>query len=538
MAVSGLADTDSMDRPAAAAGDWQDAEDDDRPILVVGRGDLAQALEATLGTAGAEVLRLRAPTDRELRTAVRSDFRAVILVSRDDIEALRMALLVEHLRPGLRLIVTMFGRTVASQLARAVPDCRVISMADAAAPSLVAACLKPGSCLMTVDAAGRQITVEDGVAGPTVETLRRERGRSRRARLRRWMQSQLRPLDSGSSMLVVGSLGLAVVFVIDVLIAVLMLDASFVESFYGAVKTIATIGPNELVDDGPDWFKAMSSLAILVAGLCAVLFTAGLVNRLLEPRLSGIVGSLTIPRSEHVVVVGLGQVGLRLCLALRDLGVPVVAVEVDPRAPNVRVARDRRVPVVIGHGGSRFLLGRLSIRRARALAAVTSSDGTNVSVAVAGLSANDDIRVVLRAGDGDVTAETQSLFRIGAARDVLRLAAVHLSAVALGQSVAAAFVSNGRDHVLDERGNVVPFPPTETEAGVVVSRVQGQLICTKTDGGRTATLRVDEALAPELAPGRRVRVSFDPAGRLVAIAPQSPARGGGSRQVGRVASNG
>ena len=70
---------------------------------------------------------------------------------------------------------------------------------------------------------------------------------------------------------------------------------------------------------------------LLTLGFAAVL-TAGLVNRLLDRRLTGIVGPSAVPRRDHVVVVGLGQVGLRLCLLLRDLGVPVVAIERDPEA--------------------------------------------------------------------------------------------------------------------------------------------------------------------------------------------------------------
>ena len=50
---------------------------------------------------------------------------------------------------------------------------------------------------------------------------------------------------------------------------------------------------------------------LLALGFTAVL-TAGLVNRLLDPRLTGAGGRSAVPRRDHVVVVGLGQVGQRL----------------------------------------------------------------------------------------------------------------------------------------------------------------------------------------------------------------------------------
>ncbi len=40
------------------------------------------------------------------------------------------------------------------------------------------------------------------------------------------------------------------------------------------------------------------------------------------------------------MVVGLGQVGLRLALLLRELGVPVLAVESDPGRHNVARAKN------------------------------------------------------------------------------------------------------------------------------------------------------------------------------------------------------
>ncbi|MGH2989668.1 MAG: NAD-binding protein [Solirubrobacterales bacterium] len=326
---------------------------DRRPVLVVGSGDLAAALARVLDDCDAESARLRAPSDRELRAALTRDLQAVVLVSRDDIEALRMALLVEHLRPGLRMIVTIFGRTVAAQLVRAIPDCRVISMADAAVPALVAACCDPRLQLVLLERNSLTAVAGNG-RRPRVWHEPVPRSPAIPVRASRWLRSQLRPLDTGSRMLLLGALGLLVVLVADTAVAAIALEAGLVESFYGAVKTIATVGPNPLVDQGPSWFKVLSSMAIVAAAGFAVLFTAGLVNRVLEPRLTGIIGSRTIPRSRHVVVVGLGQVGLRLCLALRALSVPVVAIERDPDALNVRVANDRKVPVVIGEGAAAF----------------------------------------------------------------------------------------------------------------------------------------------------------------------------------------
>ena len=99
-----------------------------------------------------------------------------------------------------------------------------------------------------------------------------------------------------------------------------------------------------------------------------------------------------------MVVVGLGQVGLRLCLLLRECGVSVVALDDQPDGENVGHAREFGIPVVIGRGADPSLLRRLSLERAIALAAVTADDLENIKIALAARSEARDLRVVLRAG--------------------------------------------------------------------------------------------------------------------------------------------
>ena len=134
---------------------------------------------------------------------------------------------------------------------------------------------------------------------------------------------------------------------------------------------------------------------LLALGFTAI-FTAGVVDRLIDRRLTTIVGKRAVPRRDHVVVVGLGQVGLRLCLLLQDLGIRVLAVEVNADNHHVNRAKEYGIPVVLGRGGSRFLLRRLCLPRARALAAVTSDEVENISIVVAALG--------MRAGPANAAA--------------------------------------------------------------------------------------------------------------------------------------
>jgi hypothetical protein len=215
---------------------------------------------------------------------------------------------------------------------------------------------------------------------------------------------------------------------------------------------------------GPLWLKLFSAVAMLLTLGFAAVLTAGLVNWLLDPRLTGIVGHSAVPRRDHVVVVGLGQVGLRLCGLLRELGVPVVAVESNPAAKNLSRAKDRRLPVVIGSGARKHTLRRLSIRRARALAAVTSDEIENIAVAVAARGIRDDLIIALRAGDGDATSEIQSLLHFGVIHDVYDIAGTTLAAVALGADAHRAFPYDNRMYLVSRTGGIEPFRTANLDA--------------------------------------------------------------------------
>ena len=155
--------------------------------------------------------------------------------------------------------------------------------------------------------------------------------------------------------------------------------------------------------------QAVISASMLIALLFAAAFTGGLVERLIGRNLTGLVGRRAVRSSDHVLVVGLGQVGLRLCLLLRETGIAVVAIDDKPDGVNVGQARRLGIPVVIGRGADPSLLRRLSIDRAQALAAVTADDLENIKVALSARAetrrpADRPARGLQRDGRGDPLA--------------------------------------------------------------------------------------------------------------------------------------
>lgn len=408
--------------------------------VVVGDLEVARLTCAALTARGVEVDHLLQPSDRELHEHLTGEVDAVAILIRGDIVALRYALLIEHIRPGVRLVATLFDRTLSDQLLRVVPNCRITSPADISVPSIIGACLAD-DVLAVYRSRDGLWRLSDGPNGPQAEPCCPSVSRARI--LARHLGGQLRPYDDTTRILLLGLAGLIAVLVTDWILSASIVHHSVIASLYAATRVVATVGPGDADLDKHDWYLAIASgLMLLTIALTAV-FTAGVVNRILSARTAGIVGVRTVPRRDHVVVVGLGQVGLRLADKLHSLRIPVVVVEREPNAANLARARAARIPVLIGRADDRAVLAKLGLSRARALAAMGSNDLDNVEVAINALAVAPDLRVVIRAGEDEVIAETRSLFRIGQVRDVSSLTA---GAVALGVLGADPLAVYARGH--------------------------------------------------------------------------------------------
>ncbi len=426
-----------------------------RRILLIGHDELTAVTQRALESAGAYVRHLRDPHDRAIRKALQEEVDAVVVISRDDHVSLRIALVVGGVRPGVALIVTVFDRDVSKQLERAVENVRVMSMADIVVPTFAGPCFDDRLLSVVRTPTGFEgVQADDG--GPRLVPIEPQVPHPGR-RLLAAVGSLLRPYEVSARILMAGLLGFHVILLLDTAVLATALDMGIVEAFYAAAKTIVTVGPSPLVDEGPGWLKLFSAGAMLTALAFTAIFTAGVVDRLLDRRLTAMAGPRSVPRRDHVVVVGLGQVGLRLCLLLRELRVPVVAIEANPDHDYVLRAKHYGIPVLIGRGTSRHLLERLSLQRARALVATTSDEVQNIAIAVTALGQREDLRTLLRAGTGEVVNETRSLFSIGVVRDVYRIGGTLLAAAALGSDVKGAFLHEKTVYVVGPDGRIVPF---------------------------------------------------------------------------------
>jgi hypothetical protein len=367
----------------------QVGEADGRSVLVLGEsGGLGEALARRLEQQGTAVERGMSLTDSKVSELLKeSRWAAVVVVTREDVLALRLTLLVAHLRADLPLWVTMFDRTIARELHHVVPAVQVVSPSE----------------LVAADVAAQLVAA----VGPPLT-----RGRT-----------GIRLVDDALRLMVRAGAGILLALLIEAAVGAIALHEGLIDAFYYSTRSVATVAGTPGAATAAAWYKVVSVLDTLAALALVAVFTAALVRRVSRPRLTTLFGARAAPARHHVLLVGFGQVGFRLAQELRRRDVAILGIERDPDAPCVRLARAAGIPVTIGRGDDRETLERVGIRRCAAIAAVTSDDLVNVAVGLAASDLAPGVPLVLRLGDGEVAAETDSLLHLGGICDAHKIAA-------------------------------------------------------------------------------------------------------------------
>ncbi|WP_432166671.1 NAD-binding protein [Streptomyces sp. bgisy031] len=145
--------------------------------------------------------------------------------------------------------------------------------------------------------------------------------------------------------------------------------------------------------------------------------------------------------TDHIVVVGLGKIGTRVLAQLHTTDHKVVAVERDPHARGVALARELGVPLVLEDAGTPGVLDRARIRHSRSLLVLTRDDSENLDIVMAARETTPRVRVVMRLYDDAFAATVQRTLRASyprattRSRSVSALAAPSFAAAMMGRHV-------------------------------------------------------------------------------------------------------
>jgi Trk K+ transport system NAD-binding subunit len=148
--------------------------------------------------------------------------------------------------------------------------------------------------------------------------------------------------------------------------------------------------------------------------------------------------------NTHVILCGLGRLGLRTLQQLLHLGEQVAILEKNPQCPNLAYARKHGVPVLIGHSREEGIFNDLNITRAKSIILATNDDLANLEMALDARKLNPEIRVVLRMFDQELAAKLRESLDMELTFSTSELAAPLFATSSCDRSIANSFYVNGQ----------------------------------------------------------------------------------------------
>jgi Trk K+ transport system NAD-binding subunit len=236
---------------------------------------------------------------------------------------------------------------------------------------------------------------------------------------------------------------------------------SLIDAVYFTVETVTTVGYGDFSFRGePDWLVVFAIALMMTGALFVAVFFALVTNMLVSRRIEESLGQqkITVLR-DHVLVIGLGTVGLRVARQLHDAGRHVVVIEKDERNRHLSQLRALGIPVKIADATLPEVLASARLATASAVAVLTSDDLANLET---GLAVRDQLGarwpatpVVLRIFDSQLAHSVKQTFGFRYVRSTAALAAPWFVGAALGLDVLSTFYA-GDELLLIGRLTVTP----------------------------------------------------------------------------------
>jgi Trk K+ transport system NAD-binding subunit len=236
---------------------------------------------------------------------------------------------------------------------------------------------------------------------------------------------------------------------------------SLLEALYFTVETVTTVGYGDFTFRGEPSLLIWFAIALMLTGaLFVAVFFALVTNVLVSRRIEESLGRQKITGLRgHVLVIGLGTVGLRVVRELHAAGRDVVVVEKSEHNRHLSQVRALGVPVAIADATLPETLTSVRLAAASAVAVLTSDDLANLET---GLAVRDQLGdhwtgtpVVLRIFDPQLAHSVTESFGFRNVRSTAALAAPWFVGAALGLEVLSTFYA-GDEPLLVARLTITP----------------------------------------------------------------------------------
>jgi Trk K+ transport system NAD-binding subunit len=226
-------------------------------------------------------------------------------------------------------------------------------------------------------------------------------------------------------------------------------DFDMLDAWYLTVETMVTVGYGDYNFGQADHWLQLYGIGLMLAGALSIaVIYAFITNIIISRRLERTLGKGAAGAArDHVIICGLGSVGLTTVEGLVAAGREVVVIERNEHNRFLPVMRELDVPVVLGDATVRQTLLDAGLPRAATLAALTSDDVANVEAVLSAREAYadlpgadaDQLRVVLRMFDTVLADGVERRFDIHRVVSASALATPWFVGAALGYDVVSTF---------------------------------------------------------------------------------------------------
>jgi voltage-gated potassium channel len=217
------------------------------------------------------------------------------------------------------------------------------------------------------------------------------------------------------------------------------------------------------------YFFVMPVIGLVFLALGAADFVTLLFNRSL--RQSKWEEAVASTLSDHIIVCGLGRLGLRVVRELVSLDENMVGIEYKENSPSFPEIHSYDIPILVGDARSAEILEKAGLMHAKAIIICTNDDLMNLQISARIRERSKDIRIIMRMFDDEFARSMADRFDISAVLSASQLAAPAFAGAAIGAEIIQTFKVEDSVLVMGR----IQVQPGSRLVGAVISSVEHEL---------------------------------------------------------------